>query len=707
MELLPIADASAEDVNTTPETFVTGSPCESDASCAETLEVSSECERARCDLFSGLCVIDDLPNGMPCDDGDICTSNDTCASGACSPGVMISCDDGNGCTEDSCVATSGCTFLPKAGPCDDGDPCTSGDQCEAGGCVAGSTTECDDSNPCTEDSCKTGIGCVHQPTPGIDCDDQDACTLTSECSNSGVCNGSGQLDCDDQDNCTKDTCDPVSGCKSTPTSNPCDDNDPCTEYDVCSLGVCAGEPLNCDDNDPCTLDECAPEQGCTHTPFEGDCEDGNPCTEGDVCGPEGLCTGTPTDCEDNNPCTFTTCDLVAGCTTVELTGAACEDGDLCTVFDECGAGAVCIPGPAPTCDDGNVCTTDSCEPSVGCVFTNHEGACDDGNPCTENESCQQGFCVGDQTSCDDDNPCTTDGCIVTKGCVHSNHTDPCDDGSLCTHSDVCTDGSCVGEVVDCDDGNSCTEDTCDAATGCLNPLRPDESPCEDGDLCTVNDLCADGVCEAVGPLLQCQDDDDCTIDTCEPLTGCVYPPEPACLPPTAWPVINEIDYKQFGPDTSDFVELLIVGQGTAIMDLYSVELVDGAVSNLYDLIHLNQVPDLLVPGDRIIIGPPSIANVGYDGVYGIVVPGDFLQNGGVFGDALRIIRNGDELIDAVSYEMLVAGATEGAGHIGLDPEVLDQPHALGRCEDGADTDDNESDFQGMTPSPGLPNLCDN
>jgi hypothetical protein len=45
------------------------------------------------------------------------------------------CDDGNGCTEDTC-APSGCEHraLPNGMPCQDGDACTSSDQCVAGHC---------------------------------------------------------------------------------------------------------------------------------------------------------------------------------------------------------------------------------------------------------------------------------------------------------------------------------------------------------------------------------------------------------------------------------------------------------------------------------------------------------------------------------------------------------------------------------------------
>jgi len=411
------------------------------------------------------------------------------------------------------------------------------------------------------------------------------------------------------------------------------------------------------------------------------------------------------ECDDGNPCTFTSCDAVAGCIAIEMPGSACEDGDLCTVFDECGEGGVCLSGPPPSCDDVNFCTNDTCEPSVGCVFEPFEGPCDDGNPCTTNEVCQNTYCAGEPNDCDDGNPCTNDTCTVISGCQHTANTIECDDGSVCTEADTCTEGACVGVAIDCDDENSCTSDECDDESGCEHLELSDLSPCDDGDQCTLDETCVGGDCVVSGETLDCEDEDDCTSNLCDPLTGCSYPTEPACLPPTAWPVINEVDYAQFGGDTSDFIELLIVGEGAMLTNLYTLELVDGETTVLYDLILLEQSAQSLTPGDRIIIGPPSIANNGNEDSYGIVVPGNFLQNGGAVGDAIRVMRNGDEQIDAVSYEAVVNGCSEGNTHSGIDGALTPTPHSLGRCEDGFDSDVNSEDFASMLPSPGLPNTC--
>ena len=58
-------------------------------------------------------------------------------------------------------------------------------------------------------------------------------------------------------------------------------------------------------------------------------------------------------------------------------------------------------------------------------------------------------------------------------------------------------------------------------TGC----GPNGSACDDGDPCTVGDVCINGVCEGV--LILCDDGDPCTDDICDNGT-CVFIPIPGC-----------------------------------------------------------------------------------------------------------------------------------------------------------------------------------
>lgn len=110
------------------------------------------------------CTVGMPPNGTPCDDGNACTTMDTCNAGACSGGPALSCDDQNDCTDDTCDPILGCVHTPNKTKCDDKNPCTENDACAFGVCV-GSSLYCGDGNACTTDTCDPASGCVFTPIP--------------------------------------------------------------------------------------------------------------------------------------------------------------------------------------------------------------------------------------------------------------------------------------------------------------------------------------------------------------------------------------------------------------------------------------------------------------------------------------------------------------------------------------------------------------
>jgi len=70
----------------------------------------------------------------------------------------------------------------------------------------------------------------------------------------------------------------------------------------------------------------------------------------------------------------------------------------------------------------------------------------------------------------------------------------CDDGNLAA-GDCCTP-ACTAEPAGdpcLDDGNPCSLDECDGSGSCVHPTGGSAS-CDDGDVCTTNDACTDGVC---------------------------------------------------------------------------------------------------------------------------------------------------------------------------------------------------------------------
>jgi hypothetical protein len=74
---------------------------------------------------------------------------------------------------------------------------------------------------------------------------------------------------------------------------------------------------------------------------------------------------------------------------------------------------------------------------------------------------------------------------------------------------------CHNRDLNCDDSNACTLDSCDPASGCVN----ERISCDDGDACTADSCDAASGC--VNTTISCNDGDQCTADSCDVSTGCV------------------------------------------------------------------------------------------------------------------------------------------------------------------------------------------
>jgi hypothetical protein len=451
-------------------------------------------------------------NSDPCTDYNPCTEQDHCAFGECS-GSFLPCEDDNPCTANSCDPKVGCTFTYKGGACDDGNPCTTNDACQQGVC-AGTATGCE---------CNSDIDCKAF-------EDGDLCNGTLKCDKAAppykcVVNALTVPDCKlppgADATCSKAQCVPATGqCLAAPANEGmiCNDNNLCTVNEICTGGSCTGQLKPCNDANPCTDDQCNPLTGCQYTYNTNPCDDGNQCTIGDACQGGACVGGSGLPCNDNNPCTSDSCVPGKGCTHAN-NAAPCTDSNECTTSDTCVAG-VCVGGPGLNCDDGNLCTNDLCDPNTGCKYAYNQAPCDDGNKCTSGDACQGGTCVGSQQlKCDDFNPCTTDSCDKVFGCKYDLNTLPCNDGNACTKNDVCSNGVCSGEAVTCNDSNLCTSDACDAKQGCL--YTPVSGPCDDNNPCTTSDFCQLGKCMP-GQGTNCDDGNTCTKDTCAANGSCSH-----------------------------------------------------------------------------------------------------------------------------------------------------------------------------------------
>jgi hypothetical protein len=137
--------------------------------------------------------------------------------------------------------------------------------------------------------------------------------------------------------------------------------------------------------------------------------------------------------------------------------------------------------------------------------------------------------------CVSSEPCKTAGPCdpVTNACTFVPVADgsPCSNLGVCVVEGTCRAGACVATspAATCAALDPCKlPPVCDPATGVsTTPLAPDQSPCEDGNPCTLNDTCVAGTCVG-GSAVKCVAPDKCTGDgVCDPQMGaCVFSPGP-------------------------------------------------------------------------------------------------------------------------------------------------------------------------------------
>jgi hypothetical protein len=135
-----------------------------------------------------------------CDDGDVCTGEESCQGGQCTAGKQVVCTSPDPCQEASCEAKTGkCTVAPRPDDeaCDDGKFCTVDEVCKAGVCQ-GKPRCAADGNPCVEARCDEDLRTcdVHPLAEGLVChegsDRQGICTAgVCEPDDAGGCSTGG------------------------------------------------------------------------------------------------------------------------------------------------------------------------------------------------------------------------------------------------------------------------------------------------------------------------------------------------------------------------------------------------------------------------------------------------------------------------------------------------------------------------------------
>lgn len=300
----------------------------------------------------------EMPSGAPPVDDTVEPTEAECGAGPCPPPCQ-GCTIGGDCTAAGLVNPSNACQICDPDrdaqgwsnndgvECDDGSFCTQADRCSAGIC-SGTARQCDD-----------GIACN-----GVsECDEaNDACSpATNQCETGFLCDATSG-DC-------------VSTCDGCEIDGVCLPNgaeqagNPCLVCDIALSTVsfspavgrpCGAAPTACSGQDTCdTSGVCQP----------------NHAVAGSACGNAAVAACNAAD----------TCDGQGACNpNVAANGSLCDDGQFCSLADEC-QGGVCVSstprdcGSLRTCDEGsNQCRCSGCTVGGECLAP---GALDPTNPC--------------------------------------------------------------------------------------------------------------------------------------------------------------------------------------------------------------------------------------------------------------------------------------------------------------------------------------
>ncbi len=486
---------------------------------------------------AGADTSDLCPGGPNCK----CDKNDDCDNAVCiwQPGgkrcatpCTTSCESGFSCNNVStgsdayfaCVSNQ----LSLCSPCEKDGDCTvngisaacvdygaNGKFC---GAPCATNADCPKAYACEENGGKTKQ-CKLQPTlePGSgkacakddECDEGEACGADGKCAKSTP----GQCECSpwSVDKGLTTTCSQVNAegtCKGTRT---CGVNG----LTACDAPAAEAESCNAKDDD-CdgVTDNLAKDYKCSKRAFKA--------------------TGSLTACKTDGDC--------------GVAGEKCDetDGKCKTLIGECFGTPSCTNGGQLLCNDAKTpkseqCNLDDddCDGATDEDFVWLQGAA----TLTVGSPCGLGACAGGQVVCQGLSKavCDTANKIGVETCdAIDNDCDGTTDNAalVCDDKDACTKNVCEGAAkqctnpaaVNCDDGEQCTTDGCNKADGkCLN--TPYTGSCDDGNACTVGDLCGVNAgkptCLAGSVQKVCDDANLCTNDSCEPKTGCVQLPNSA------------------------------------------------------------------------------------------------------------------------------------------------------------------------------------
>ncbi len=567
---------------------------------------NNPCTDDTCDVVQG-CMHAPVAEGTFCDDGNLCVEAETCHAGACQGGDAVTCAVPGPCQQGTgtCSPATGCSY--PAGPdgvaCDDGNPCTSNDVCLGGVCkgqddqcagitvgqACAVTTDCPASTICASGACALPASCLDllHARPGlpdgvylIDPDGgstSDALPAFCDMTTDGggwtalTANGDNSVDYTISTGCYPlISNDPDRGCGSTgnllsrfvmpgpqqaalswryllavaygPTGYA--DKQASFAIDFGSDQPTVEERYNGVPYAPVGLATTYGEMHCTsnHIIHYGKAGTFNPCANC-VANLRGTIFGHDSATTMNSGArqTFGFTDAISNPPSQTHGVDDYQDGWSCGDVwapQQVRGGRMVVLVKQDTCGDG---IQDGGESGVDCGGPC--APCADGVTCRAPHDCASGFCVGgicvEQPTCVPSDACHVAGVFDAFTLTCSNPTAPdgttCDDGNACTQGDACKGGVCTGTVtVTCTPLDAChVAGTCDPATGaCSNPAAPDGTSCTNANPCIQGSTCQGGTCAGGTPQTTCPPSDACHLaGVCDPATGaCTSPPAPDGTP---------------------------------------------------------------------------------------------------------------------------------------------------------------------------------
>lgn len=441
-----------------------------------------------------------LAQGSSCSRNAMCTNN-TCVDKVC---CNSACGGGNPNDCQACNASGVCTTLSGTS-CQDGNACTTNDTCNAGTCVGGAAPNCNDANPCTVDTCLPATGCSNvagnqgatcRTAAGV-CDVPETCTGSS-----AVCPVNGFAAPGTQcraPSCTGGTQSAVAVCTGSSAACPASVTKPCAPY-VCGATAClanCASSADCSAGNFCSAGKCVPQKSAGQVcASNGDCVTGH-CVDGVCC--DTACTGQCQAC--NTQGNVGTCKPVSGAPPPGRTACA-GDGSVCNGVCDGTNGATCTYAGAST-----RCRSPSCTNDVATLAASCDGAgkC----PALQTQACAPFVCGASQC----EGSCTTDAqCQAGLFCSAGKCVPLLGPGGKCVHDTDCKTGICVDQVC-CDTRCTGQCEACDVAglRGTCSPV-PDGTPHGGRPACVSDKSACAGSCDGTtrdscvypGPSVQCR-----------------------------------------------------------------------------------------------------------------------------------------------------------------------------------------------------------